>query len=231
MIDGAGLAAENLACERGGRTVFTGVGFMVPPGGALVLRGPNGSGKSSLLRLLAGLLAPAAGSITWNGAPADEDIEALHARLRYVGHLDAVKPALTVAENLAFWARLHGGEGDVAESLESLAIGHLAAVPARLLSAGQRRRLALARIVAAPAPLWLLDEPTVTLDEQSVAIVEALIAAHRGGGGLVVVATHAGLELPGVVVLDLGAAEGVSAGGVSAEGVSAGGVSAGDVSP
>ena len=207
---GAGIAAHGLACVRGGRTVFTGVDFAVPPGGALVLRGPNGSGKSSLLRLLAGLLAPAAGTITWNGAPAAADPEALHARLRYVGHLDAVKPALTVAENLAFWARLHGGEGDVAESLESLAIGHLAAVPARLLSAGQRRRLALARIVAAPAPLWLLDEPTVTLDEQSVAIVEALIAAHRGGGGLVVVATHAGLDVPGADKLDLAAAGGVS---------------------
>ncbi len=206
----SGLAARGLACVRGERTVFTGVGFALPMGGALVLRGPNGSGKSSLLRLIAGLLAPAAGIIAWNGAPVEEDAEAHHARLRYVGHLDAVKPALTVAENLAFWAGLHGGGPGWAAALDRLGIGHLADVPAQLLSAGQRRRLALARIVAAPAPLWLLDEPTVTLDEDAVGAVEALIAGHRADGGLVVVATHAGLDLPGAGALDLGAAGGAS---------------------
>ncbi len=201
---GGGLAASGLACVRGERTVFTGLDLAVPSGGALVLRGPNGSGKSSLLRLLAGLLKPAAGAITWDGAPVEDDAEAFHARLRYVGHLDAVKPELTVAENLAFWAGVHGGVADVSAPLERLGIGHLAGVPAQLLSAGQRRRLALARIVAASAPLWLLDEPTVTLDDESVAIVEALIAAHRGEGGLVVVATHTGLDIPGAGALELG---------------------------
>ncbi len=205
---GSGLAGRGLECVRGERTVFSGIDFAVPPGGALVLRGPNGSGKSSLLRLIAGLLEPAAGTITWNGEPVDDDAEAHHARLRYVGHLDAVKPALTVAENLAFWAGLHGGGRGSAAALDRLGLGHLADVPAQLLSAGQRRRLALARIVAAPAPLWLLDEPTVTLDEEAVGVVEALIAAHRADGGLVVVATHTGLQLPEAEALDLGAARG-----------------------
>ncbi len=203
---GSGLAGRGLECVRGERTVFSGLDFAAPAGGALVLRGPNGSGKSSLLRLIAGLLKPAAGTIAWNGEPVDDDPEAHHARLRYVGHLDAVKPALTVAENLAFWAGLHGGGLGSDAALDRLGLGHLADVPAQLLSAGQRRRLALARIVAAPAPLWLLDEPTVTLDEDAVGVVEALIAAHRADGGLVVVATHTGLQLPEAEALDLGAA-------------------------
>ena len=205
----SGFAARGLACVRGERSVFAGVGFAVAPGGALLLTGPNGSGKSSLLRLLAGLLAPAAGTITWHGAPVDDDPEAHHARLRYVGHLDAVKPVLTVAENLTFWAGLLGSPDGASEAakraLDRLGIGHLADVPAQLLSAGQRRRLGLARLVAAPAPLWLLDEPTVTLDSASVAIVETMIAEHRAAGGLAVVATHAGLAAPDAATLDLGA--------------------------
>ncbi len=205
---GSGIEGRGLVCVRGERTVFAGVDFAVAPGGALKLTGPNGSGKSSLLRLVAGLLRPAAGMISWDGAAVDDDADAHRARLRFVGHLDAVKPALTVAENLAFWAGLLGGGHEanktVDQALERLGIGNLANVPAQLLSAGQRRRLALARIVAAPAPLWLLDEPTVTLDEESVATVESLIADHRAAGGLVVVATHAGIGIPGTDVLRLG---------------------------
>ncbi len=204
----SGFAARGLACIRGERSVFAGVGFAIAPGGVLLLRGPNGSGKSSLLRLLAGLLAPAAGTITWHGAPVADDPEAHHARLRYVGHLDAVKPVLTVAENLTFWAGLLGspdGATDAAKrALDRLGIDHLADVPAQLLSAGQRRRLGLARLVAAPAPLWLLDEPTVTLDGASVAIVETMIAEHRAAGGLAIVASHGGLAAPDAATLDLG---------------------------
>ena len=204
----SGFAARDLACVRGERNVFAGVDFALAPGGALVLRGPNGSGKSSLLRLLAGLLAPAAGTITWNGAPIADDPEAHHARLRYVGHLDAVKPVLTVAANLTFWAGLlstpEGAAAAAARAVDRLGIGHLADVPAQLLSAGQRRRLGLACLVAAPAPLWLLDEPTVTLDAASVTIVETLIAEHRAAGGLAVVASHGGLAVPDAATLDLG---------------------------
>ena len=197
-----------LACVRGGRWVFDSVDFAVAPGGALLLHGANGSGKTSLLRIIAGFLAPAEGQLTWNGHPFDdEDHEP--ARIAYVGHLDAVKRALSVAENLSFWADYYGaGQGDsensVAEALDRLGIGHLAPVPARFLSAGQRRRLGLARLLAAPASLWLLDEPTVTLDEESIAMVEALIAEHRADGGMVMVATHAGMSIPEAGILTLG---------------------------
>jgi heme exporter protein A len=204
-----GLAGRGIACVRGERTVFSDLDFALSPGGALLLRGPNGSGKSSLLRLIAGLLQPAAGIIAWNSVSVADDPEAHRARLRYVGHHDAVKPALTVAENLAFWAGLYG-RGPAA-ALDRLGIGHLADVPARFLSAGQRRRLALARIVATPAPLWLLDEPTVTLDEDAVGVVEAMIAAQRANLGLVVVATHVGLDIPGADHLHLGAVGAIGA--------------------
>ncbi len=209
MNDMSGLSGHGLTCVRGGRTVFTDVDFAVGPGAALLLTGPNGSGKSSLLRLVAGLAEPAAGHIAWNGADVAEEPEEHHARLRYVGHHDAIKPALTVADNLAFWAGLYSGGGDVSSdvtsALDRLGIGYLAQVPAQLLSAGQRRRLGIARIVAAPVPVWLLDEPTVTLDADSVAVVEALIAEHRAAGGMVVVATHTGVDIPGAATLDLGA--------------------------
>ncbi len=191
-----GLGGNHLACVRGERLVFSNLNLAVPPGGALVLHGPNGSGKSSLLRLLAGLLAPSAGRITWNGEPVADDPEGYHAQLRYVGHLDALKPTLTVKENLTFWADFYG-HGEVGGALAGLGLEELADIPARFLSAGQRRRLGIARILAAPAPLWLLDEPTVTLDDSAVKMVEKLIAEHRQGDGIVVVATHAGISIPG----------------------------------
>ena len=193
-----------MACIRGERPVFTGVSFRLEPGGALALVGPNGSGKSSLLRILCGLLRPASGTLAWDGAPVDEDWAAHRGRLHYVGHLDAVKPTLSVAENLDDWARFRGAARAESGALEALGIEGLADVPGRYLSAGQRRRLALARVLATPAPLWLLDEPTVTLDAEAADRVADMIAAHRADGGMVIVATHGEIALDGAERLDLG---------------------------
>ena len=193
-----------MACIRGERPVFSGVSFRLERGGALALVGPNGAGKSSLLRILAGFLKPAGGTLEWDGAPVDEDWAAHRGRLHYVGHLDAVKPTLTVAENLHGWARFRGAARAAPEALAALGIADLADVPGRYLSAGQKRRLALARVLATPAPLWLLDEPTVTLDADAAARVDAMIAAHRAGGGMAIVATHGEIALDGAQRLDLG---------------------------
>jgi heme exporter protein A len=187
------LQAEGLAAFRGERLVFRDVGFSLRAGEALLLTGPNGSGKSTLLRLMAGLLRPAAGMLRWNGEDALADLPAHARRIGYVGHLDAIKPGLTAAENLAFAARLSGGAA--AEALGAVGLEHLADLPARMLSAGQRRRLALARLALARAALWLLDEPTVGLDSQSVERLGRLMDAHRAAGGLVVAATHLPLPL------------------------------------
>jgi heme exporter protein A len=177
----------------------------VPRGGALLLTGPNGSGKSSLLRVITGLLPPEAGRLLWEGQPVHEDLSAHHARLHFQSHLDAIKPALTVVETLRFWAGLRGASGEgVDRALERVRLAHLAEWPCRFLSAGQKRRLALARLFAAPAPLWLLDEPTTGLDSEAVADLETAIARHRAGGGLVVLSTHTPVRLEGALSLDLG---------------------------
>jgi heme exporter protein A len=200
------LEAENLACRRGERLVFAGVSFAVPRGGALVLLGPNGSGKSSLLRLLAGLTPVESGRVLWDGAPVRDDAAGHRARIRFVGHQDAVKPALTVSENLAFWAGVQSAdEGAVGAALALLGLDRLSDWPSRFLSAGQRRRLALARLLLAPAPVWLLDEPTTGLDRDSIASFEAALAAHRAAGGLVVASTHVPLDLSDARMLTLGA--------------------------
>jgi heme exporter protein A len=188
------LEGEELACWRGERAVFAGLRFAVPPGGALLLTGANGAGKSSLLRLLAGLIPAAEGRLLWQGEDALADRVAHARRVRYLSHADALKPSLTARENLAFFARLWGGE--VAPALEALGLAELADLPARVLSSGQKRRLALARLALAPTPIWLLDEPTVGLDAASVGRLGALLAAHRARGGLVLAATHLPLPLP-----------------------------------
>ena len=196
---------RDLLCVRGERCVFEGLSFAVAAGGLLVLTGPNGSGKSSLLRIMAGLLRPAAGALLWDGAPVRDDPDAQAARLQYLGHLDAVKPVLSAAENLIFWAALHGGgAAEVTRALDGFGLAALAEVPGRMLSAGQKRRVALARLLAAPAEVWLLDEPTVGLDTASLARLTGAIAAHRAGGGRVVVATHGAPEAPDAEVLELG---------------------------
>lgn len=197
------LEARELACLRGERAVFAGVSFRIRPGAALLLTGANGAGKSSLLRLLAGLLRPAAGALLWEGEDALAD-RAEHARrLRYLSPQDALKPALTARETLAFAARLHGAAGDADAALDALGLLPLAELPVRLLSTGQRRRLALARLALAPAPLWLLDEPTLGLDAAAVSRLGALLVRHREEGGAVVAATHLPLPLPGAAELRL----------------------------
>lgn len=199
------LVAEDLACRRGERLVFARLSLTLPPGDALVLTGANGSGKSSLLRLLATLLMPVTGRLLWNGAPVRDDLSAYRARLHYVGHLEAIKPALRVRETLAFWAQTRGiGTASVDRALAVFGLAQIADWPCRWLSAGQRRRLALARLVATPAPLWLLDEPGAALDADGEARLVAAIAGHRDRGGRVVVATHQPIALSGGSELRLG---------------------------
>ncbi len=200
------FSADGLACVRGERVVFAQLDFQLASGEALLLLGPNGSGKSSLLRLLAGLLKPAAGRLSWNGAAVADDREVHAARIHYVGHHDAIKPVLTVLENLRFWARLHDPDsGDEAArmALERFGLWRLHEVPGKLLSAGQKRRLNLSRLLGAPAPVWLLDEPSVALDKASVKTLEAVIAEHRARGGMVILSTHADVDLPGAQALHL----------------------------
>lgn len=206
--DTAQLSASGLVCDRGERRVFAGVDLTVGRGGALAVVGRNGSGKSTLLRLLAGLLPPTAGTVSWAGQPVADDPDAHRSRLHYLGHQDALKPALTPAETLRFQAELHGRRLDrtaIVAALEAFDLGRLADLPARFLSQGQRRRAALARFVATPAPLWLLDEPTLGLDVESVDLLEMAIDRHRSTGGIAVVATHGGLDLGAHATLDLGA--------------------------
>ncbi|MDE2238826.1 MAG: heme ABC exporter ATP-binding protein CcmA [Rhodospirillales bacterium] len=185
------LKAENLSIFRGDRLILNGIGFALRPGDMLVLRGANGAGKSSLLRALAGLTPLAAGALFWNDEPALADHEAHAARIGWLGHQDAVKPALTPAEQAPLAALALMG-------LESFA--HL---PARFLSAGQKRRLAIARMAAAQKPLWLLDEPTTGLDSGSIQRFLGLCTAQRQRGGLIIASTHTPLELPDTQVLAL----------------------------
>lgn len=204
------FSGTGLGCIRGGRVVFAGLGFSVAPGEALVLLGPNGSGKSSLLRVMAGLLKPAAGSLAWGDSTIADEPEAHAARTHYVGHHDAVKPVLSVAENLRFWARLHDphaarAAGAADRALERFGLAHLRDIPGKMLSAGQKRRTNLARLLAAPSPLWLLDEPTTALDRRSIAELEAVFAEHRAAGGMVVLSTHMDVALPGARELHLDA--------------------------
>jgi heme exporter protein A len=187
------LHAAGLAAFRGERLVFRDLDFAMDAGGALLLTGPNGAGKSTLLRLLAGLLRPAAGRLSWDGEDALADLPAHARRVAYLGHQDAVKPGLTAAENLRFAARMNGA--DVGDALAVVGLDDLADLPARMLSAGQKRRLALARLHLSRAALWLLDEPTLGLDTASVERLGGMLGAHRERGGLLVAATHLALPL------------------------------------
>ncbi|ABS63024.1 heme exporter protein CcmA [Parvibaculum lavamentivorans DS-1] len=200
----ARLAARDLACLRGGRLVFEGLTFSVARGEALVLTGANGAGKSSLLRQIAGLLEIDHSAIALEGGDSELTIgEQAH----YVGHLDALKPSMSVLETLHFWKQYFGGADDAAVSaaLEAFALTPLADLPVGYLSAGQRRRVSLARMLVAPRPLWLLDEPTVALDTANISRLLHLMKQHLASGGIIVAATHLDLGLPSAARLHLGA--------------------------
>jgi heme exporter protein A len=200
------LAVEDLACVRGGRLVLAGVTFALARGETLLLRGPNGAGKSSLLRLLAGFLTPRAGALWWQGRPALVDRVEHRARLHLIGHSNAIKSALTVRENLGFAAAIAGAPDARCDgALEGFELAALADVPAAYLSAGQQRRLALARLLATPRPLWLLDEPDAGLDAANRAHLARAVAAHRAEGGIAVIATHGDLDVAAPHVLELAA--------------------------
>jgi heme exporter protein A len=202
------LSGVNIAIERGGRSILTGLSFEARAGAALIVLGPNGAGKSSLLRAIAGLLPLAAGAIRLEGG-ADE--ASVGEQAHYLGHADALKATLTAAENLAFWAGALGGRSCAEawrSALDRLGLAHVAGFPARALSAGQRRRVALARLLVAERPIWLLDEPTAALDAAARGLFAAVMRAHLADGGLIVAATHAPLDLEGAETLSLGAVRG-----------------------
>lgn len=196
------LTADSVVAERGGRRVLADVSFALAAGDLLAVTGPNGAGKSTLLRLVAGLIKPAAGRIVLDPEPEASRGSACH----YLGHLDALKRSLTVAENLAFWRHLWGGAGDIAEALAAVGLDGLDHLPAGVLSAGQRRRAAIARLLVAERPVWLLDEPTTALDAAAEVMLGHLIARQRAAGGIVIAATHRALPTPPSATLSLGRA-------------------------
>jgi heme exporter protein A len=197
------LRAENVACSRGGRDVFAGLNFAVRAGEALMVTGRNGAGKSSLLRVIAGLVRLSAGRLDLADGKADTPISE---QAHYLGHQDAAKPALTVAENLRFWIDFLGGDKPVAAALDAVGLAPLADLPAAYLSAGQKRRLSIARLFAVARPLWLLDEPTSALDAPSQGRLAELMRTHLAGGGLIVAAAHGPIGLERARELKLGPA-------------------------
>ncbi len=202
MPHAIGLAAHDISCQRGGRTIYRDVSFRLAPGEALLVTGSNGAGKTSLLRQIAGLLPLASGDLRLEGGEPDAERPEL---CHYVGHADAVKTRLSVGENLAFWADFLGeGRADLRAALAAFGLGTLADLPAGLLSAGQKRRLALTRLFAAPRPIWLLDEPQSSLDAAALKLLDGALKGHLDAGGVAVVASHTKLDTKFAKRLTLG---------------------------
>jgi heme exporter protein A len=200
------LEVAGLACHRGGRRVFIDLSLSLGPGELLVLTGPNGSGKTTLLRALALLVPAEAGTIRWNDVDVAADRESWRRSLGWLGHLDGLKGELTVRENLVVARRLRGEAADderIDDALAAFELVALAQRPVRTLSAGQRRRAALARVVSSDAALWLLDEPLNALDAESQATLHVILEGHLDAGGLVIAATHAPLKISGTHRLEL----------------------------
>ncbi len=185
------IVVDNLACQRGARLVLSGLSFTASSGDCLILRGPNGIGKSTLLRVLAGLSPPVAGTL-------QIDPE----QIAYAGHLDAVKAQMTVSENLQFWAGIYGA-GDATQTASRFGLTEFSTRSAYRLSAGQKRRLGLARLHLSGRSIWLLDEPTISLDADNVELFENTLAAHCASGGIAVISSHLDLKIPQARVLDL----------------------------
>ena len=198
------ISASNLGCVRGSREIFRNVNFNLASGQVLAVLGPNGAGKSSLLRIIAGLLHLESGRLELEGGDSELTIpEQAH----YLGHQDALKPSLSVAENLTFWARYLGnGSTSVSGPLDTVGLAAIPDLPAGYLSAGQRRRLSIARLLAVRRPIWLLDEAAAALDQAAQGRLIDLMRRHLAGGGLILAATHAPLGLDAVQELRLGAA-------------------------
>lgn len=194
MSEAQGYKVQSLACRRGGRMLFTDVSFTLDAGEALLITGKNGVGKTSLLRILSGLVKAEGGTLSMQNISADDDPEAYRIPIAYLGHRNALKPALSVIENIRFWAELRGGSR-VDQAMDVMNIAHLANTPVRLLSSGQKRRSALARLYACGAKLWLLDEPSTGLDVASRARLDAMIATHREEGGMVIAVAHGDLAM------------------------------------
>ncbi|MFT8586005.1 heme ABC exporter ATP-binding protein CcmA [Acetobacter papayae] len=213
------LVAQDLMVFRGDRLVLDTLSLSLNTGEALLLTGPNGAGKSTLLRVLAGLRQPDSGALLWYGQPTRNDRAAHAGRVAYLGHQEALKPGLSVRENLSLFAaagqlaaQLRRQDGstdsytspyDLPAALAAMDLVHLADLPARLLSAGQKRRTALARVLLAQAPLWLLDEPSLGLDTAAIALLGEAMAAHRARGGLIIATTHVPLPLESPATLAL----------------------------
>ncbi|KAL2650646.1 hypothetical protein R1flu_018774 [Riccia fluitans] len=191
------LVASRVACMRSGQVVIREVNMTLHGGGAMLLTGPNGSGKSTFLRLLAGFIKPSAGQLLWDGYDLSDPglYDVYRTQVHLVGSKDAIKPQMSVYENVQFWELLEGLDGGTMPALEYMGIGHYAEREGAVLSLGQRKRLQLARLLAIPRPLWLLDEPSVGLDSQGVKLLEQMIHRHRKEGGMALVATHVPIGL------------------------------------